>query len=235
VVFRHLARTRVLMPLVVVETAALLFTARTIWELRRRFEQRDREFAAAARLALVDSLTGLRNRRAFDEELAQALVTRSRGAIEPRVALAMIDLRGLKEINDTIGHQAGDARLVTLAETLRAGVRGGDSVYRLGGDEFMLILPGQGAREARRLVGRLTASLAEHDLHVCAGIAETSATLDPDDFIGRADRALVAAKRGPDAVVVWQPGLETRRAVDRDRNGDEGVPLGGQERDGPPG
>ncbi len=215
---RHLARTRVLMPLVVVETAALLFAARTIWELRRRFEQREREFAAVARLALVDSLTGLRNRRAFDEELAQALVARARGAIEPRVALAMIDLRGLKEINNTVGHQAGDARLVTLAETLRAGVRGGDSVYRLGGDEFMLILPGQGAREARRLIGRLTASLSEHDLHVCAGIAEASAKLDPADFIGRADRALVAAKRGPDAVVVWQPGLDARRAPYGDRN-----------------
>ena len=231
--FRHLARTRALMPIVVVETAALLLAARTIWDLRRRFEQRDRDFAAAARLALVDSLTGLRNRRAFDEELAQALVARSRGAIEPRVALAMIDLRGLKEINDTIGHQAGDARLVTLAETLRAGVRGGDSVYRLGGDEFMLILPGQGALEARRLIGRLTASLAEQDLHVCAGIAEASTTLDPGVLIGRADRALVAAKRGPDAVVVWQPGLESRRAPDPHGDG-EGVPLAGHEHEGPP-
>ncbi len=233
--FRHLAGTRALMPIVVVETAALLLAARTIWDLRRRFEQRDRQFVAAARLALVDSLTGLRNRRAFDEELAQALVARSRGAIEPRVALAMIDLRGLKEINDTIGHQAGDARLVTLAETLRAGVRGGDSVYRLGGDEFMLILPGQGTREARRLIGRLTASLAEHDLHVCAGIAEASTTLDPDVLIGHADRALVAAKRGPDAVVVWQPGLESRRGLDLDGDADESVPLAGHEHEGPPG
>jgi diguanylate cyclase (GGDEF)-like protein len=226
---------RVLMPLAAVETAALLFAARTIWDLRRRCEQRGREFDAAARLALVDSLTGLRNRRAFDEELAQALIARSRGAIEPRIALAMIDLRGLKQINDTIGHQAGDALLVTLAETLRAGVRGGDSVYRLGGDEFMVILPGQGAREARRLIGRLAAALAEHNLHVCAGVAEASTTLDPDVLIGRADRALVAAKRGPDAVVVWQPGLDARRALDPDRDGDEGVPLAGQGQEGPPG
>ena len=125
----------------------------------------------------------------------------------------MIDLRGLKQINDTIGHQAGDARLVALAETLRAGVRGGDSVYRLGGDEFMLILPGQGTREARRLIARLTAALDEHDLHVCAGVAEASAALEPEALIGRADRALLAAKRGPDAIVVWQPGLDVGRPV----------------------
>lgn len=229
--FRHLARTGVLVPLVVVEAAALLLAARTIRDLRRRYEQRDRAFAAATRLALVDSLTGLRNRRAFDEELAQALVVRSRGAIEPRVALAMIDLRGLKQINDTIGHRAGDARLVTLAEALRAGVRGGDSVYRVGGDEFVLILPGQGAREARRLIGRLTESLADHGLHVYAGIAEAANSLDPDVLVGRADRALVAAKRGPDAVVVWQPGLEARCAPDRDHRG---VPLAGHEHEGPP-
>lgn len=213
---RHLARVRVLLPIVVVETVALLVAGRRHRELRRRLERRDREFDAAARLALVDSLTGLRNRRAFDEELAQALVARSRGAIEPRVALAMIDLRGLKQINDTIGHQEGDARLVTLAETLRAGVRGGDSVYR-GGDEFMLTLPGQGAREARRLIARLTPALTAHDLSVCAGVAEASATLDPAVLVGRADRALVAAKRGPDPVVVWQAGLDARRGLNPSR------------------
>jgi diguanylate cyclase (GGDEF)-like protein len=224
---RHLARVRVLLPIVVVETVALLLADRRRRELRRRLERRDREFNAAARLALVDSLTGLRNRRAFDEELAQALVARSRGAIEPRVALAMIDLRGLKQINDTIGHQEGDARLVTLAETLRAGVRGGDSVYRLGGDEFMLIMPGQGAREARRLIARLTPALTAHDLSVCAGVAEASATLDPAVLVGRADRALVAAKRGPDPVVVWQAGLDARRGLNP-RHGNEGTPPGEQ-------
>ena len=212
--FGESLRRRVLMPLVVLETAALIAAARVIVDLRRRSGDRDRELAEVARLALVDSLTGLRNRRAFDEELAQALRARSRGAIEPRVALAMIDLRGLKQINDTIGHQAGDARLVSLADTLRAGVRGGDSVYRLGGDEFMLILPGQGAREARRLIARLTAALDEHGLHVCAGVAEASASLEPDVLMGRADRALIAAKRGPDAVVVWQPGLHVGRPVE---------------------
>jgi diguanylate cyclase (GGDEF)-like protein len=208
-----------LAPLVVVEAAALLAAARAIWELRRRCAEQERRLDDVGRLALVDSLTGLRNRRAFDEELAQALVARARGAIAPRLALAMIDLRGLKQINDTIGHQAGDARLVALAETLKAGVRGGDSVYRLGGDEFMIILPGQGAREARRLVGRLSAALAEHDLDVCAGIAEASTALEPEVLIGRADRALLQAKRGPDAIVEWQPGLAARPAPDEDRGG----------------
>jgi diguanylate cyclase (GGDEF)-like protein len=87
-------------------------------------------------------------------------------------------------------------------------VRGSDSVYRLGGDEFMVILPGQGAQEAKRLMKRLNAALGERGINVSAGIAEASETVTTDSLIGRADRALIAAKRGPEAVVVWQPGLD---------------------------
>ena len=154
-------RGGVLQWVVVIQAIALAAAVRQIRGLRIAHAAHDMELAQLRRLTLVDSLTGLRNRRAFDEELQQALLTRARGAIEPRVALAMIDLRGLKEINDTVGHQAGDARLVTLAETLRAGVRGGDAVYRLGGDEFMVILPGQSAQAAKRLMMRLNTALSE--------------------------------------------------------------------------
>lgn len=184
--------------------AAVIIALRFWWRCRGY----RRELLGLSDLALVDSLTGLRNRRAFDEELARALDARERGVIRPRFAIAMIDVRGLKAVNDSLGHQAGDERLITLAQLLRAGVRGSDSVYRLGGDEFIVILPGQGALEARRLMTRLNAALGEQGITVSAGIAEASETVTGMSLIGRADRALIAAKRGPEAVVVWRPGLD---------------------------
>lgn len=183
-------------------------TVAAIVRLIRSNAVREAQVRQLAHIALVDSLTGLRNRRAFDEEFARALGARERGVMAPRLALAMLDVRGLKHINESLGHQAGDERLVRLAATLRSGVRGSDSVYRLGGDEFMIILPGQGAAEAKRLLERLNASLAADGIDVAAGIAETSSSVSPGALIGRADRALIAAKHGSSRVVVWTPGVD---------------------------
>ncbi len=194
--------------LVLAQAATIVALALVCALLFRRLRNREADAADLAELALIDSLTGLRNRRAFDEELTQALDVRSRGPVRPRLALAMIDMRGLKALNDSLGHQVGDDRLVTLAQILRANVRGGDSVYRLGGDEFMLVLPGQGAHEARRLLGRVSVGLAEHAIAISVGVAEASTSVSTDALIGRADRALVVAKRGPESIVVWQPGLD---------------------------
>jgi diguanylate cyclase (GGDEF)-like protein len=199
--------------LIAAQAIAFLAACGALAYLARRYRARSTDVADLTQLALVDSLTGLRNRRAFDEELTRALDMRARGPVRPRLALAMIDMRGLKALNDSLGHQIGDDRLVALAQVLRSNVRGGDSVYRLGGDEFMVILPGQGAHEARRLVGRVSVSLAEHGIAIAVGIAEASATVSTDALIGRADRALIAAKRGPDNIVVWQPTLDTSPAI----------------------
>ena len=212
------------MPFVVLlQAIALAASGAEIRRLRRMERSHSSEVAKLAHLALVDSLTGLRNRRAFDEELGRALSARQRGTIPPRLALAMLDIRGLKRINDSLGHQAGDDRLVRLSATLRAGVRESDSVYRLGGDEFMLILPGQGAEDARRLVARLGADLVEEGIDVAAGIAEASVSVTANALIGRADRALIAAKRGPNPIVIWSAGLD-RAAAARQAGTQGGTP-----------
>lgn len=206
------------MPFVLLlQAIALAASGVEIRRLRRNEQARASEVTKLAHLALVDSLTGLRNRRAFDEELSQALSARERGVIPPRLCLAMLDIRGLKRINDSLGHQAGDERLMRLSTALRAGTRGSDSVYRLGGDEFMLILPGQGADDARRLVARLGADLLEEGIDIAAGIAEAAVSVTANALVGRADRALVAAKRGPTTIVLWSPGLD-RAASSRTRD-----------------
>ena len=88
--------------------------------------------------ALTDPLTGIGNRRAFDQALDReaARAARHGGGL----AVAMIDLDGLKRVNDTEGHAAGDAALMALADAARRTVRAEDAVYRLGGDEFAIIL-----------------------------------------------------------------------------------------------
>ncbi len=87
-------------------------------------------------LAFHDSLTGLKNRAAFDESIQNALLT-NKGC----TALFMIDLDNFKQVNDQLGHDQGDALLINFAQLLRAVTRGNNSCFRLGGDEFMIILP----------------------------------------------------------------------------------------------
>jgi diguanylate cyclase (GGDEF)-like protein len=88
--------------------------------------------------ALTDPLTGLGNRRAFDRALARETARTVRH--DRPLAVAVIDVDGLKRVNDTLGHAAGDSMLVDLAAALRQAIRVEDAAYRLGGDEFALIL-----------------------------------------------------------------------------------------------
>lgn len=103
--------------------------------------------------ALTDELTGLGNRRALERDLTQEL---ARAARHGRVfGVVVIDLDGLKRINDTAGHAAGDAVLRRLAAGLQASLRAGDRAYRLGGDEFALVLPETAPDDAARALERL--------------------------------------------------------------------------------
>lgn len=114
--------------------------------------------AASANLrsaARVDSLTGCANRRALDEELGHALASARRSGLD--LTVAIVDLDGLKAVNDTEGHAAGDAALVSLVATLRSVLREADTLYRTGGDEFVVLTPFTDAAGARALMRR-----AEH-------------------------------------------------------------------------
>jgi diguanylate cyclase (GGDEF)-like protein len=194
--------------LATVSSIALAGALGVIVRLRRTARRQAAQIASLSHLALVDGLTGLRNRRAFDQELGRALGARQRGIMPERLAIAMIDLRGLKDLNDSLGHQAGDQRLIRLGEVLQGEVRESDALYRIGGDEFIVILPGQGSAETSNLLLRLQAALAAEGIHIAAGIAEATGAVTAEMLVRRADRGLRAAKRGPNSVVVWSAGLD---------------------------
>ena len=103
--------------------------------------------------ALTDELTGLGNRRSLERDLKQELGRAARHGRQ--FSVVIIDLDGLKRVNDTEGHAAGDALLRRLAAGLTASLRAGDRAYRLGGDEFAMVLPETSAPHARRVLARL--------------------------------------------------------------------------------
>lgn len=110
-------------------------------------------------MAYRDPLTGLGNRKAFDEQLGQALLRAGSGGSE--LALLYLDLDRFKEVNDRFGHDIGDALLRTVAERVRSTLRQPDKAYRLGGDEFAVLLKDSQENNPQRLAERLLAALVQ--------------------------------------------------------------------------
>ena len=147
-------------------------------------------------MALRDQVTQLYNRHCFEEQLAGA-VARSRRSGE-ELALLVIDLDGLKRINDLGGHPAGDVALQAAAEALRGSCRLGDVPCRLGGDEFAVILPGASARAAELVADRAQNALRElgkGQFSFSGGVAMSGDTLaTPYELYRTADIAAYRAK-----------------------------------------
>jgi two-component system cell cycle response regulator len=143
-----------------------------------------------------DPLTRLNNRRFLFSQLS-ALVSGARRHGRP-LAVAMVDLDGFKAINDRHGHEVGDHVLVAAAEALQRALRAEDVLGRLGGEEFLALLPDTGAEAAGRAAERLRAAVARAGgpVHVTASVgwAVLRDGEAPDDLVRRADSALYAAK-----------------------------------------
>lgn len=143
-----------------------------------------------------DALTGLHNRRYLDRYLASAVDT-----APVRVVAVLVDLDGLKDINDTHGHEVGDAALAAVAHALSEVVRPQDVVVRLGGDEFLAVIPGQssasGLRVAERMVERVNSVRLPEPwdaLHISVSAGVSAVEPNRIDLAGL-DRALYSAKR----------------------------------------
>lgn len=169
--------------------------------MREELETRNRQLAAAteelAQAALTDTQTGLLNRRAFDE-----LMHGPRAPTDG--SLAVIDLNDLKPINDRFGHQAGDAALQHLARALRAHFRVTDPMFRVGGDEFVVVMVGCAESDLSARLARIDEALLGQrlpglggpiDLGVAWGVARFGATVGLAAAYEAADKAMYARKR----------------------------------------
>jgi diguanylate cyclase (GGDEF)-like protein len=165
-----------------------------------------RRFREARQLADLDALTGLHNQRYFHETLARECARAHR--YERRLSLVVFDLDDFKEVNDRIGHLAGDAALAEAAERVRDVVRTSDIACRVGGDEFAVILPESSLEDADQLYRRILNAVSTRPLGqagrllLSAGVAEPRAEDDPVSFFQRADEALYRAKQAGKGRVV---------------------------------
>jgi diguanylate cyclase (GGDEF)-like protein/PAS domain S-box-containing protein len=161
--------------------------------------RRAEQLATASSQARTDELTGLPNRRWLDDELERE-IARSRRREFP-LSLGLVDLDHFKRFNDTHGHLLGDACLVEAAAAWSDELRATDFLARFGGEEFIALLPDCEAADAQLVLERLI-EVTPRGQTCSAGVATMREGEAPDELIGRADRALYAAKRGGRARVV---------------------------------
>jgi diguanylate cyclase (GGDEF)-like protein/putative nucleotidyltransferase with HDIG domain len=170
---------------------------------RRLDDARRSEIDRLREAATRDSLTGLANHRAFHERLDQLVAT------DGGLSLAIVDLDGLKLTNDTYGHQAGDELLGSLASVL-AEVSPRGEAFRIGGDEFAVVIEGGTAIDAFGVAQ----DIRERSDGATTGVAEREPGEGKHSLIRRADLALLAAKRTHRAVLVYSHDMEAAAATD---------------------
>ncbi|MGY1815015.1 putative bifunctional diguanylate cyclase/phosphodiesterase [Blastococcus sp. SYSU D00820] len=184
---------------------------------------RERRAAAdLAALAFSDVLTGLANRALFTDRLELALRRTARSAGE--VAVVFLDLDGFKNVNDTLGHSAGDRLICEVAAILQGAVRTEDTLARLGGDEFAILVehaPGQSVAEATRIAERVLSALEQQidlggqrvSVSASIGIATGDVAATASSLLRDADNAMYWAKgAGRGRYVVFNPQMRSAAA-----------------------
>jgi len=173
-------------------------------------------------MASTDALTGLYNRRHFNLVIDQLFAESRRYNTD--LSIAMIDLDGYKQLNDSLGHQVGDQVLVVVGKILKSNMRRADIAARYGGDEFVLLLPHCDPLEASRLVNRIrddyrsqSTSLIKRDkgMSMSVGIASaiSNQPATADEFLQIADESLYASKQSGRDRITISSNQKTRMAA----------------------
>jgi diguanylate cyclase (GGDEF)-like protein len=196
---------RSLVGLVLISSVYLIYQQHMLSKLRNQLADQINSLAKVEslasevyKLAALDQLTGLYNRRSGEQRLAQE-ISRAQRHGRPLTVLLM-DLDGLKQVNDKHGHAAGDTLLKGFADRLQRAIRGSDLAVRLGGDEFMALLPECRAEEVRHVLARIEGLEFEFNeekisLHFSRGWTDYKAGETPQELLNRADQELYANKR----------------------------------------
>lgn len=171
-------------------------------EAEARIKELENELEQVSELVREDQLTGALNRRGLDETIERELKRADRSRTS--VSVALLDIDNFKQLNDSIGHQAGDRALKHLTQVIKETLRPADSVGRYGGEEFLIVLPDTDLKSAIEAMQRLQRDLTKKFfLHnnerilvtFSAGVALRGENEDGEDLIGRADKAMYKAKQ----------------------------------------
>jgi diguanylate cyclase (GGDEF)-like protein len=187
-----------LITLIVVFNIYTIYQEILIKRLRRQLLEKQDHYSILRNLAMIDPLTGLYNRRFAEQRLA-AEVARSERRGHPLTVLTL-DLNNFKEINDTYGHPAGDQVLQEFASRLNKVIRGSDLAVRLGGDEFLVVLPECTLEQLKLVLERLGSFELEWQgqkirVTFSAGWKDYEKGDRPEEMLARADQALYTNKR----------------------------------------
>ena len=197
--------------LAIAVAAPALICPVTSYKIVMAIRERDRAHVELRRLADTDQLTGLLNRRGFDAAAESLIDLRN-----PRMSVLMIDIDLFKTLNDSLGHEFGDAALVQVAAILRnTALAEGFIVGRQGGEEFIALLPGMSGPEAVTIAERLRETCSKNPveyqhklayLAVSIGVSTQRQQSSLSQLVGEADSALYRAKQtGRNRVVLHQP------------------------------
>jgi diguanylate cyclase len=163
------------------------------------------------RIAFEDPLTGLPNRRALEARWRAEMMERP-DCVPSMLVLLLVDLDGFKRVNDDMGHDVGDEALMAVSDRLRNCVRAGDSVYRMGGDEFVILLPACSAELAEQICHRIERSFEKtftlEDQHVTLGTSVGASlyprhAVDLRGLLKHADEALYRIKKSGKGGWAW--------------------------------
>jgi diguanylate cyclase len=180
----------------------LVNTRKQAHDAEERVRKLEEELQQASEKMHQDQLTGALNRRGMDETMERE-IKRADRQVTP-ISLALLDIDNFKQLNDTLGHQAGDQALIHLTTVIKQNLRPTDAVARYGGEEFIIIMSEttleEGMASITRLQRELTKQFFLHNndrklITFSAGVALRSADESAEDLISRADRAMYQAKK----------------------------------------